>query len=242
MKTTFTLLKATLIALLVLTSSAAMSATYYACTGSTLALTVPGITGIKYSWDVKDSGGQSISGFPRAAAPTAIAIAGSYKVILISEQETPADGICAPDAVETDVVILPALGIDLAAPTNPIYCESNSTISSSVLTPTTTGFPTGTYTDLEAEYTYTVSKDGATAIDGTTVVGGAAALGTVDASGVYTLTTKIPGTYVITGHVKYKKTGNGANVLLATCEAASSTKQVKVTPTPAKPTVTIAAS
>ncbi|RZK75779.1 MAG: hypothetical protein EOO92_15640 [Pedobacter sp.] len=241
MKTTFTLLKATFIALLVLTSSTAMSATYYACTGSTLALTVPGITGIKYSWDVKDNLGNSIAGYPSATAPTAIATAGNYKIMLISEQITPADGICAPDAVETDVVILPALAIDLAAPTNPTYCESNSTISSSVLTPTTTGFPT-TYTDLAPEYTYMVVKDNGTPIDGTTANGNAAALGTVDANGVYTLTTKIPGIYVITGRVKYKKIGTGDNVLLATCEAASSTKQVTVTATPAKPVVTIAAS
>jgi hypothetical protein len=241
MKTNFTILKATFIALFFLTSSTAMSATYYACVGSNLTLSAPAITGINYSWDVKNEQGTSIAGYPSATAPTTIPTAGKYTVMLISAQAVPASGICAPDAVETDVVILPALTIVLADPTNPAYCASNSTISSSNLTPTTTGFPS-TYADLQAEYTYTVSKDGATAIDGATAVGGVDALGTIDANGIYTLTTKIPGTYVITGRVKYKKIGTGDNVLLATCESASGTKQVIVTPTPAKPIVTIAAS
>lgn len=244
MKTKTTLLKFSVVALfLILCNAGAFAGTYYACVGTNVTFTPDAITGITYKWDVKDNAtGTSLAGYPRLAAPSGLAV-GSYKVLLLSEQTTPSATDCPPDVVENTVIILPALSLVLDNPTNPSYCSANSTISSSVIGQTTTGFSPTYATDLDAEYTYTVKKDAEAEVGGTVNDANGTPMGSIDANGKYTLLTKIPGSYVITAKVKYKKkTASTAN-LLAACESASSaSKTVTVTPKPTAPTITITAS
>lgn len=237
METKTTFLKASLVALFLLISGTAFSATYYVCSGATLSLTPAApATSITYSWDVKQ-GGTSISGYPRAGVPTSLpTTAGTYQVILISTSSDP--NVCAPDAVTNDFIVLPGLGLTIAAPSRSSYCGS-ATNNSSDITPTPTGFPSGTpySTDLELEYSYSVVKDGGSAVNGTTV-------GTIDANGKFTLTTTVAGTYVITGTIKYKQKTGFTGTLLGTtgCPASSSTQTITVTASPSQPTITISAS
>lgn len=238
METKTTLLKSSLLALLLFISSTAFSATYYVCSGATLNLSAPVVAGTSYMWDVKQ-GGTSISGYPSATAPTSLpTTAGTYQIILITTLADPL--LCAPNNVVNDFIVLPALTITLAAPTNPSYCGSSATVNTSVITPTIGAFPTGApyTTDLEAEYSYSVVKDGGAAVNGTTV-------GTINATtGVFTLTTTVAGTYVITGTVKYKqKVGFTGTLLSASgCPTVSTTQTIVVTAAPAAPVITISAS
>ncbi len=237
METKTTFLKSGLLALLLLLSSTAFSATYYVCTGATLNLSAPVVGGTTYLWDVKQ-GGTSIPGYPSATAPTSLPSVGTYQVILITTLADPL--LCAPNNVINDFIVLPALTITLAAPSNPSYCGTSSTVNTSVITPTLGAFPTGApyTTDLEAEYSYSVVKDGGAPVNGTTV-------GTINATtGVFTLTATAAGTYVITGTVKYKQKVGFTGTLLGTtgCPTSSTTQTVTVTGAPAQPVITISAS
>ena len=234
MNAKITTLKASLIALFLFASSAAWSATYYTCIGTALNLTAgTPATGTTYLWDVRQ-GGTSISGYPSATAPTSFPTAGSYDIILVNTT-TAETGSCKSDPVENTVVVLPALALSLGTPTLPAYCASATTPSSDVAS-TMTGFPATYSTDLEAEYAYSVSKDGAAGVNGTTV-------GTIDAAtGKYTLTTTTPGVYVITGTVKYKAK-TGVSLLGTGCPSpVSNTETITVTAKPAAPTITITAA
>lgn len=238
MKTRFTFFRTILFALFLMISSTALADTFYVCIGATLTLNPAATTGVTYSWDVKDTDGiTSLTGFPRATAPTSLpSTPGTYKVLLISTPISSTD--CAPDVVEHNFIVLPALTISLGAPSNPSYCETSAT-PSSLITQSASTVPTGTGNDLEIEYSYMVAKDGGTAVDGTT--GG---LGSIAADGKYTLSTTTPGVYVITGTVKYKQKTGFTNALLnaSGCPATSATQTVTVTAKPAKPTITISAN
>lgn len=238
MKTRFTFFRAIFLATFLMLSSAAFADTFYVCIGATLSLNPAATTGVTYSWDVKDTDGTtSLAGYPRAAAPTSLpSTAGTYKVLLISTPVSSTD--CAPDVVEHNFIVLPALTLTLSAPSNPSYCETSAT-PSSLITQSTSTVPTGTGSDLEIEYSYMVAKDGGTAVDGTT--GG---LGSIDASGKYTLSTTTPGVYVVTGTVKYKQKTGFTNALLnaSGCPTTSTTQTITVTAKPAKPTITISAN
>lgn len=238
MKTKFTFSRIILFALFSLCWSAASADTFYLCPGATISLNPAATPNITYSWDVKDVDGiTSLSGYPRAGAPTNLpSVAGTYKVLLIS---TPANAnICAPDVVEHSFTVLPTLSMTLSAPTNVSYCETSAN-NSSQITQSTSTVPTGATADLEIEYSYMVAKDGGTAVNGTT-----AGLGSIDATGKYTLSTTTPGVYVITGTVKYKQKTGFTNALLTAsgCPATSSTQTITVTAKPAKPTITISAN
>lgn len=237
METKSTLLKSSLLALLLFISTSAFSATYYVCVGATLNLSTPAVGGTTYMWDVKQ-GGISLGGYPSATAPTSLPAVGTYQVILLTTLADPL--LCAPNNVVNDFIVLPALTLTIAAPTNPSYCGSSSTVNTSVITPTLGAFPTGApyTTDLDADYTYSVVKDGGAPVNGTTV-------GTINATtGVFTLTTTVAGTYVITGTVKYKQKVGFAGTLLGTsgCPTTSTSQTVTVTGAPAAPVITISAS
>ncbi|WP_379085243.1 hypothetical protein [Pedobacter sp. UC225_65] len=237
METKSTLLKSSLLALLLFISSTAFSATYYVCAGATLNLSAPVVAGTSYMWDVKQ-GGTSISGYPSATAPTSLPSTGTYQIILLTTLADPL--LCAPNNVVNDFIVLPALTLTIATPTNPSYCGSSATVNTSVITPTLGAFPTGApyTTDLEAEYSYSVVKDGGTAVNGTTV-------GTINATtGAFTLTATAAGTYVITGTVKYKQKTGFTGTLLGTtgCPTTSTSQTVTVTGAPAAPVITISAS
>jgi hypothetical protein len=234
MKTNVTTLKFSLIALFVLISSSAWSATFYSCINTPLTLsggTPP--AGATFSWDVKKDGVQ-FAGYPNATAPTAFAEAGSYEVILNTTTAVET-GACPADPVSNTIIVLPPLTLAIGTPSVPAYCEANGAVTSSVIAATTTGVLPAASPDLGLTYTYSVSKDGAAGVDGAT-------LGTIDAAtGAYTLNTVAPGVYVITGTVKYSQLGT--NTLLGTgCPVSSTTQTVTVTPKPVTPTVTIAAA
>ncbi|MBE9600156.1 hypothetical protein [Pedobacter sp. MC2016-24] len=242
MKTKITFLKASLVALFLFVSSTAWSATYYTCSGATLSLTTPVVTGITYTWDVKPAaGGASITGFPSATAPTTLPASGSYTVYLSSAQTVPGSGICPADVVENTFIVLPSLSIALVDPTHPSYCAANTTVVSSDITVTGPVLPSTSGSDLVLDYTYSVSavtSSGTNVVDGTTV-------GTIDqATGKFTLTTLIPGVYTVTGKVKYKAAASPTNTLLGTgCEATSAvTKVITVIEKPTAPIITISAS
>jgi hypothetical protein len=240
MTTNSTFFKATLVALLTLTASSAMSATYYACAGATLSFNATVAPGTTAKWDIKKDGTQF--GTPSATAPTSFSAPGTYEVILVSETSS-TSGLCPSDPETNTIVILPPLSLDLAVPTVPVYCAANTTIKSSDLVASGASVPAALSTDLELVYSYSI----AATINGVTSTVTGESLGTIDqASGKYTLTTVVPGTYVISGTVKYKQTAsNTTNTLLGTtgCPAsAPSPRTVVVTPVPAKPTVTITAS
>lgn len=231
METKTTLLKMSLLALLLFISSTAFSATYYMCSGSTITLSDPPVdANLTYTWDVK-LGGTSVSTYPGSPGkPTGMpSAAGTYTVTLTSTSANP--NICAPDVAEHTMIVLPALTLTISTPTNPTYCGS-ATTHSSVITPTQGGFPTGgTFAaDLETELSYAVTKDGVTVTP--------TAYGTITA-GVYTLNTTTIGVYKITATVKYKQ--KGTNVLLGStgCPTTTTEQTITVTSAPGAPTITV---
>ncbi|RZK57512.1 MAG: hypothetical protein EOO91_09990 [Pedobacter sp.] len=240
MKTTIKFLKAILVVVLLFISSTTFADTFYVCNGATLSLAPAATPNVTYSWDVKDlDGTTSLLGYPRAAAPTSLPTTpGTYKVILISTPNAPT--VCAPDNVENSFVVLPTLSITLGAPSNASYCETSST-NTSLITQSTSAVPAGSTSDLEIIYSYMVAKDGGTAVDGTT--GG---LGSIDGTGKYTLSTLVPGSYVITGSVRYAQKTGFTNTFLNSsgtgCAATSGTQTVTVTAKPLKPVITIGAN
>ncbi len=238
MRTNINFFKSILVTVLLFVSTATFADTFYICNGASLNLNPAATPDITYSWDVKDVDGvTSLSGYPRTAVPTTLPTTpGTYKILLISTANSAT--VCAPDVVENNFVVLPTLAITLGAPTNASYCETSTTTSSQI-TQSASTVPTGTGSDLEIEYSYMVSKDGATAVDGTTT-----GLGSIDAAGKYTLSTTTPGVYVITGSVKYKQKTGFTNALLnaSGCPVTSTTQTVTVTAKPTKPTITITAN
>jgi len=237
MKIKSTVLKTGLVALFVLLANAAMSATVYVCTGAAFSLGVTNLpAGTTALWDVRQ-GGTSIAGYPSATAPTSFATAGSYEVILVSITDA-TSGACTSDPVSNTVNALPPLALTLGTPTNPAYCEGSGTAQDSEISAADAAVPAAYATDLGLTYTYSVNN-GSTTVDGATV-------GTVNATtGAFTLTTKTPGTYVITGTVQYNQlaTNTTNNLLGNGCPFTSTTtRTVTVTPKPGQPTVTIAAN
>ncbi|EDM36631.1 hypothetical protein PBAL39_25225 [Pedobacter sp. BAL39] len=232
MKTNLTLLKASAIAFFLFISGSAFSATYYTCAGTTLNLAPSAApANITYSWDIKKDG---TSTGVVTTAPTSFADAGVYEVILLSTATT-GSGVCAPDPVSNEIIVLPALTVALTAPTT-TYCEGLGDATSSVITPTA---QSTTYsTDVAFEYSYTITRGG------TNVT--VAEAGTLDAAtGVLTLNIKTPGEYSIVGSVKYiQASGNTTKPFLgAGCPATSGTPTtITVTAKPTQPTVTITAS
>jgi hypothetical protein len=224
-----------LLASFLITSTSAMAATFYTCSGTTLNLGVTNLpAGTSALWDVKKDGTQ-FAGYPSATAPTSFTDPGSYEVILVSQTDA-ASGQCSSDPVSNTIIILPPLAFSLNAPSVPAYCQSNNTVNSSDITQTGAALSPVSGSDLVLEYTYSVNN-GTTTVDGSTV-------GTIDqATGKFTLTTTTPGVYVITGKVKYKQATTFTNTLLGTgCEVTATTTQtVTVTQTPGQPTVTITA-
>jgi len=238
MKATSTLLKVSLIALFLFSANLAQAGTYYTCIGTVLNLNASAApTGITYTWDVRQ-GGTSISGYPSSTAPTTFSTAGTYLVVLTATSNA-ASGSCPSDPVENTVIVLPALSFTLNTPSAAAYCEANGAANSSDITVTAGNQYAAAITanELALEYTYSVTKDGGTAVNGTTV-------GTIAADGTYTLNTTAPGVYVITGTVKYKQGTVTTNPLLGDgCPVTSTTTQtVTVTAKPAQPTVTITAA
>jgi hypothetical protein len=236
MKTKNIIQASILTVILMLTAQFASAAIYYVCIGSTLSFSTPTpITDVTYSWDVKDTDGTtSLSGYPRASAPTSLpSTAGTYLIRLISTPDNAT--VCAPDVVENSFVVLPALSVTIGAPSLAAYCETAAT-KTSLITQTTSSVPGGTTSDLEIEYSYMVAKDGGAAVDGTT-----GSLGSIDGTGKYTLSTVVPGSYVITGYVKYKQKTGFTNKLLSAggCPANSGTQTVTVTAKPTAPTITV---
>lgn len=238
MKTKSTFLKVSLVALFLFVCNAAFSATYYTCIGTSLNLNASAApSGITYTWDVRQ-GGNSINGYPAANPPTSFPTAGTYEVILTATSDA-ASGTCPSDPVPNTVIVLPALGLTLNAPSVTAYCEANGSVSSSNVTVTPSGEYTAAITanELALEYTYSVTKDGGASVNGTTV-------GTIAADGTFTLNTTTPGVYEITGTVKYKQGTVTTSPLLGDgCPFTSTTKRtVTVTAKPAQPTVTITAN
>lgn len=241
MKTSITTLKKImLMALLTLITSTAFSATYYVCAGATLNFTPQTIANISYTWDVAGGGFNTITPVAGVYSITASSTPGTYTITMRSTSSNPA--ICAPADVVNDFIVLPPLTFNLAtAPTNAQYCTSAGANANSVITPTFGGFPTSTpYTnDLEPEYSYSVVKDGAPAVNGNTI-------GTINATtGAYTLTTTALGTYVITGSVRYKQKAGFTNALISTtgCLVTGTTTQtVEVIAAPSQPTISITAN
>lgn len=243
MKITSTIIKVSLTALFSFVSSVAMSATYYVCTGATIALGANNLpAGTTALWDLRQSG-SSLSGYPSATAPTTFATAGVYEVILVSVTGA-ATGACASDPVSHTVNVLPALSLTLGTPNNDAYCEGTGTATSSEMTPSGVTIPTDYAADLGFTYTYSVTS-GANTYNGTDDLNGSP-LGSIDPlTGKYTLSTKVPGTYVITGSVKYVQLSGATGTLLGDgCPATASgtIRTVTVTPKPAQPTITISAN
>jgi hypothetical protein len=253
MKTKITFLKLSLAASFLSLSNLAIAsesktaiapvATYYTCINTPLTLTAGLPASTTALWDVKKDGATaSYADYPKTAAPTSFTEAGSYEIILVS-QTNAASGTCSSDPISSTVIVLPPLALNLAMPTNPAYCEGVGAAANSVITASGATLATGLATDLGLEYSYSVSN-GTTTYGGTDVVG-AGVLGSIDASGNYTLLTKIPGTYVITGTVKYTQLStNTSNHLLGTgCPFVSTTtRSVTVTAKPGAPTITIVAA
>ncbi|WP_276088536.1 PKD domain-containing protein [Pedobacter sp. JY14-1] len=238
MKTTSTLLKVSLVALFLFLAHLSSAATYYTCIGTNLnlnATTAP--AGITYTWDVRQ-GATSISGYPASTAPTSFPTAGTYVVVLTATSDA-ASGSCPSDPVENTIIVLPPLGLTLGNPSAAAYCAANGTVNSSNIAATTTGQYTDAITanDLAISYSYSVTKDGGTAVDGATV-------GTIAADGTFTLNTTDAGIYIITGSVKYVQGTVTTNALLGNgCPVnATGSKTVTVTAKPAQPTVTITAA
>jgi hypothetical protein len=230
MITKSTFRKLLLITLITLGSQFGWAATFYTCINTNLNVgTAP--TGISYLWDLKKDGIQ-VAGYPSATAPSNFTSAGSYELILHAQTDATA-GLCQSDPVVNTIIVLPELGINLSAPTLPAYCV-NSSVASSDIIATITGFLATYNTDLTTEYSYSVVKDSDAPVDGST-------LGTIDATGKYTLTTTIPGVYKITGTVKYKQIGS--NTLLGSgCPISSTEQTITVTPQPTAPTIIITAA
>ncbi|WP_256004746.1 hypothetical protein [Pedobacter deserti] len=237
MKQKFTFKHISFLAMLFFFYSPVMSATYYTCIGTALALNATNnAPGTSLLWDVRQ-GASSISGYPSATAPTSFSAAGTYEVVLNSVTDANS-GACASDPVTNTIIVLPPLGITLDAPSVAAYCEANGSVNSSDVASNITNTETDALNDnyLALNYTYTVTRNGA-AVDVTTV-------GTVGSNGAFTLNTTVPGTYVITASVRYVQGSNTANSLLGDgCPVTSTnTQQVIVTPKPAAPTITIAAN
>jgi len=251
METKTNFLKVSLLALFLFITSTAFAANNYVCIGGTF--TIPAITPAlpgttTYSWDIKKIVGgvhTSIGGiYPTTASttyapPTVIpagAGAGEYEIVLIFGSTDAA--VCAPNAAQlSNIYVLPALSLTLAAPTNPAYCGS-AAINSSVITATPAGFPAGANysTDLVLEYSFTATKDGNAVADLSTV-------GTFDtATGVFTVNTTVAGEYIVSTAVKYKLNGAGGAFLGGSngCPSTpvASTK-VTVSSTPATPIISI---
>ncbi|HKG08285.1 MAG TPA: PKD domain-containing protein [Pedobacter sp.] len=238
MKTKTTFLKAGLVALFLFIANIASAATFYTCISTPLTLsagTAP--AGITYSWDVRQ-GGTSISGYPSATPPAAFPTAGSYEVVLTASSDA-ASGSCPSDPVSNTIIVMAPLVLTLDAPSVAAYCAANGTVNSSDVGAPVTGTETAAITGnfLALSYTYSVVKDGGAPVNGTTV-------GTIAADGTFTLNTTTPGSYVITGTVKYIQGSNNANLLLGTgCQVTSTnTRTVVVTAQPGTPTVTIIAT
>lgn len=241
MRTINTSVRTILAGLLLLVSTTASADIFYMCSGTTLSLTPSAApAGMHYVLDVQ-LGGASISGYPLASVPATVSLplstAGEYTVTLSTVKDDPANTtICPPDPTAHTVNVLPALTLALAAPSAATYC-SVATVNSSAIAAATGNFPTAFAADLGLEYRYAVEKDGNAPVDGAT-------LGTIDqATGKYTLTTAVAGTYKITGYVKYKQTGTNGTLLGTTgCEvsSAATVQTITVTNKPAKPTITLA--
>ena len=237
-KTTF--LKLSLMSLFLFISSTAFSATYYVCSNGTVNLTpdAPGAT-ITYTWDVKNSGGTSIATYPKTITPSAgvytitmpaATTADTYTILLISTSSD--NSICAPDVATNTVIVLPPLRIGITVPNNPAYCTT-ATSHSSFVTASPGALPSGgtISTDLETEFSYTLTKDGATVNPGD--------YGTI-AGNVYTLNTSTAGVYIVTATIKYKQKAP-TNVLLSSTGGCQSTaaRTITVTTTPAAPSITV---
>jgi hypothetical protein len=139
-----------------------------------------------------------------------------------------------------EVYKLPTKTLALTA-TNDVYCAGSSgnqtpKIDGSVITATTTPaqtLPAG----FEYAYTWTVTENG-----------NPSSPGTADASTTneskYTMTTTTAGNYTFNATVKYVKTAaNTGNFVSPSSEgcvvSATATKQIRVTPKPGKPTITL---
>lgn len=235
MKTKITFLKLSLLALFLMLSSTVFSKTYYMCSGAILTLSNPVIPGINVLWEVKQ--GVTTITPASAAVPTSLpTAAGTYTIITSFTQAVPADGICAPDYIENTFVVLPALTFDLGAPSYLSYCEANSSINSSAITPTTLAVPVGSEDDLALEYTYVVTKT-----DGSVVTG----VGSADANGLFTLNTLLPEVYTVNASVKYvEKSGATGELLgLTGCpETAPTPRTITVTKKPDQPTISVSAT
>ena len=233
--------KIMLVVLLTSISSFTYAQTFYVCTGATLALIPTNApVGTHYIWDVRQAN-NSISGYPSTTAPVTLPAVGSYDIILNTVLDDLSNtSICPPDAATYRLIVLPNLSIALNVPSQATYCTTSNAPSSDI-TQTTTGFPAAYTADLEKEYRYTVIKDGNAPVNGAT-------LGTIDATtGKYTLTTANPGTYVVTGYVKYKQISTAIGTLLnptSGCEANSSntTQTITITSKAAKPTISFSAN
>lgn len=255
MKAKTTLLKLSMVALFLFTSSIAWAQAtpdrYYICANSTLSLAVQAPTSIPditFSWDVFQGSTSIGNGYPTAAsanananAPTGLpATPGVYTIKLNSVSTNP--NVCAPDVVEYEVIVLPTLA-STASASQTTYCSDATgagAILSSVISQSVTGLPaTAPYsTDLELEYSYSVVKGTDAAVDG--VIGG---FGTIS-NGAFTLSTTDAAVYKITGTVKYKQKAGNTGVLLSTagCPVSATEVTVTVTDKPAKPTIVITAN
>jgi hypothetical protein len=239
MRTNSTKFKIMLIVLMTSISSTAMSATYFACAGAALSLTAGLPSGTTANWDIKKDGTQF--GTPGPTAPTSFADPGTYEITLVSLTDA-GSGLCPSDPETNTIIILPPLALTLTAPTNAAYCVANGNANSSDIAVTGATLPSSAGNNLELEYSYSV----AATVGGTTTTVAGSTVGTIDqATGKFTLNTTAPGTYVITGSVKYKQAAsNTTSPLLGTtgCAATGVAPQtITVTPKPVKPTITIAA-
>lgn len=240
METKTNFFKFSLIALFLFISSTTFSATYYVCSNGTVNLTpdAPGAT-ITYTWDVKNSGGTSIATYPKTITPTAgvyaitmpaATTADTYTILLVSTSSD--NSICAPDVATNTVIVLPPLTVGITAPNNPAYCTT-ATSHSSFVTASPGTLPSGgtIAADLETDFSYTLTKDGATVTPGDygTIVGN-----------VYTLTTTTAGVYVISATIKYKQKAP-TNLLLSSTGGCptTATQTITVTATPAAPSITV---
>ncbi|HMI02788.1 MAG TPA: hypothetical protein VK541_09920 [Pedobacter sp.] len=233
MKTKITFLKVSLVALFLFISNAAWSATYYTCINTGLNLTATAAPGTTLLWDVhKDGAVGSVSGYPSATAPASFADAGSYVVTLVNRTDA-ASGTCPSDPIDNTIIVMPALAFGLGTPSLAVYCAANTTTNTSTAAATVTNTQADAITAnfLALNFTYTATKDN--------VAVPIAQVGTVATDGTFTFNTIIPGTYIITGSVKYVQGTVTTNPLLGNgCPvSASSTQQVIVTDKPAQPTI-----
>ncbi len=235
METKINLLKTTLLAVLLLITSTAFAETYYMCSGGTftMAPATAAPTGMVYRYDVNKDG--TTVSTDLTTPPTTFSGEGNYEVITKTVIFPANPALCAPASTTTNFIVLPPLTLTISSPSNPSYCGT-ATTPSSVITPSTLPVATPNTTDLGYEYSYTVNGVAAVNGDG---------IGTMSATGVYTLTTTTPGTYVIVGSVKYKYlptvTALLPNRLLGTtgCLVSSTSRTVTVTAVPSAPTISI---